>query len=756
MKLYPKLLLAIVPLVVLPLLTLGWLAFTNLSDVSRKNLLFEVEFTLDQSERSINAGIQNARANAQLLANSPLVQKFVQTDDADLRYSLMLPALLDDLASVREAHPQFKEIRVLTPHGFEDARSASHLLDNMTEDESSTSAFKTILQNPDKISALLFDNEDDGSTSLLVAAPILVIDRSTSLYNSDPILRGYIAITVDLTFATDLLQRARIGRNGHLVLARPNGHIVYHPDLSNIAESEHNLHTVAGVSDLRLNAGSAQIVDGNYLNSRDLLDQLLIVGILPEADFNADATRLIFQIGGVILAAVLFMGFIISYLLRKLVSLPLQGLRTAADQIGAGDFTVPINVASRDEIGDLGQAFRSMGHSLSISTQELETKSDQLSEAVQLAENASRAKSAFLANMSHELRTPLNAIIGYSEMMLEDAQDEGAEERISDLQKVRGSGRHLLGLINDVLDISKIEAGKLELNINPVDLSKILADVESTAAPLMEANGNRFKIIASEAIGSIESDDQRLRQILLNLLSNAAKFTEAGKIELSVERNGDGWVRFAVRDTGIGMNAEQVKRLFEPFVQADDSITQRYGGTGLGLSISLRFVEMMGGRITIESEPGVGSCFTVSIPDIATATPSDLAQSIGPMILVIDDTLSDSALMQRLLTQMGYSCEVARDGEGGLERAAETNPIAIILDIELPGIDGFQVIKDLQGDDSLRSVPIIVSSVHDGAREQVIRLGARDFLDKPVDRAALQAMLARHCVRENVTPAAVA
>ncbi|MDH3738208.1 MAG: cache domain-containing protein, partial [Alphaproteobacteria bacterium] len=326
MKLYPKLLLAIVPLVVLPLLTLGWLAFTNLSDVSRKNLLFEVEFTLDQSERSINAGIQNARANAQLLANSPLVQKFVQTDDADLRYSLMLPALLDDLASVREAHPQFKEIRVLTPHGFEDARSASHLLDNMTEDESSTSAFKTILQNPDKISALLFDNEDDGSTSLLVAAPILVIDRSTSLYNSDPILRGYIAITVDLTFATDLLQRARIGRNGHLVLARPNGHIVYHPDLSNIAESEHNLHTVAGVSDLRLNAGSAQIVDGNYLNSRDILDQLLIVGILPEADFNADATRLIFQIGGVILAAVLFMGFIISYLLRKLVSLPLPGV----------------------------------------------------------------------------------------------------------------------------------------------------------------------------------------------------------------------------------------------------------------------------------------------------------------------------------------------------------------------------------------------------------------------------------------------
>jgi signal transduction histidine kinase len=230
------------------------------------------------------------------------------------------------------------------------------------------------------------------------------------------------------------------------------------------------------------------------------------------------------------------------------------------------------------------------------------------------AESASNAKSQFMANMSHELRTPLNAIIGYSELMLEDAQDEGAEERASDLSKIRASGRQLLELINDVLDISKIEAGKIELDNKPVELAEILSEVESIAVPLMEVNGNRFKIIAPDEMGRIECDEQRLRQVLLNLLSNAAKFTEKGDIDLSVERDGAGWVRFVVRDSGIGMSGEQVERLFQPFVQADSSITQRFGGTGLGLVISQRFVEMMGGRITIESELGEGSCLTVWMP----------------------------------------------------------------------------------------------------------------------------------------------
>ncbi|MCZ6592889.1 MAG: ATP-binding protein [Alphaproteobacteria bacterium] len=360
------------------------------------------------------------------------------------------------------------------------------------------------------------------------------------------------------------------------------------------------------------------------------------------------------------------------------------------------------------------------------------------------AEDANRAKSTFLANMSHELRTPLNAIIGYSEMMLEDAQDEGAAERASDLQKVRSSGRHLLGLINDILDISKIEVGKIELNIGPVDLTNIVSEVESTAVPLMEVNQNRFKIVAPENIGAIESDDQRLRQILLNLVSNAAKFTKDGDIDLTVERNGDGWVRFAVRDTGIGMSAEQIDRLFEPFSQADSTITQRFGGTGLGLSISQRFVEMMGGRITIESELGAGSCFTVWLPDVEPANQDDADQGEGPLILVIEDNLSDAALITRDLMRFGYKFEIARDGAQGLALARELEPAAIVLDIELPGMDGYKVLQALQVDETLQLLPVLVVTAHE-VRDIVLRLGAYCYLAKPVDREAFQTALSECC-----------
>jgi signal transduction histidine kinase len=247
-------------------------------------------------------------------------------------------------------------------------------------------------------------------------------------------------------------------------------------------------------------------------------------------------------------------------------------------------------------------------------TVELEVSEARAHASEEQALAASRAKSAFLANMSHELRTPLNAILGYTELVLEDVDPALAP----DLEKVRGASQHLLALINDVLDLSKIEAGKLELHPEDLDLPALLRDVESTVAPLVARNENVLRISIEPGLGPLQADPVRVKQILLNLLSNACKFTHRGSITLAAagEPLADGrpGVRVAVSDTGIGMTQEQLGRLFQPFQQADSSTSKKYGGTGIGLAISRRLAEMMGGDLVVESAPGRGSTFTVRLP----------------------------------------------------------------------------------------------------------------------------------------------
>jgi signal transduction histidine kinase/CheY-like chemotaxis protein/HAMP domain-containing protein len=380
----------------------------------------------------------------------------------------------------------------------------------------------------------------------------------------------------------------------------------------------------------------------------------------------------------------------------------------------------------------------------------------ELEQARELSEVANRTKSQFLANMSHELRTPLNAIIGYSEILQEDAADSGQEQLVPDLKKIEGAGRHLLGLINDILDLSKVEAGKMEVFIEEIEISALLEEVGAIIRPLVTKNGNTLELVVPKEIGGMRTDRTKVKQCLLNVLSNASKFTRDGKLTLAVERTDRAMVQMTITDTGIGMSTEQLGRLFQAFSQADASTTKKFGGTGLGLAITRHFCRLLGGDISVASRVGEGSIFTILIPDQAvepqrseppielSAEPTRNADRDSPSItvLVVDDDPASRDLLTTNLRREGYRTVQARGGDEALELALKLRPDAITLDVLMPKTDGWAVLGALKANPELRDIPVIMVTVAPD-RGIGLSLGAAEVMTKPVDRAELTSLL-RH------------
>ena len=473
------------------------------------------------------------------------------------------------------------------------------------------------------------------------------------------------------------------------------------------------------------------------------------------AHFN-EVTTLV----GRITILVFVLSGILSGVLAIVVSRRFQGglrvLKIGADTLGAGQLEYRIPVQSKDELGDLANAFNHMGEGLRSAQAELRERQHELEVLTDEAQSANRAKSQFLANMSHELRTPMNAIIGYSEMLTDEAEDLGLPTFIPDLKKIRTAGKQLLALINDILDLSKIEAGKVELHYEEFDVRDLMNDVATISEPLASKNSNT--LVMNSADGAMFSDLTRIRQILFNLLSNACKFTRFGTVTLTVtsETSSDGeYVLFQVQDSGIGMTPDQVGRVFEAFAQADSSTTRKYGGTGLGLAITKKFCEMLEGTIDVQSELGKGTTFTVRLPkraekeadlppvvSSAASLPSSNRESIGH-VLVIDDDPVIQDLMKSFLSREGYTVTVADSGPTGLLRARELKPDVITLDIAMPGMDGWSVLSALKNDPELNDIPIVILTMTDN-KNLGYALGATEYLMKPIDRERLAAVLRKY------------
>ncbi len=384
---------------------------------------------------------------------------------------------------------------------------------------------------------------------------------------------------------------------------------------------------------------------------------------------------------------------------------------------------------------------------------ELKKRQVELEAARFQAEEANEAKSRFLASMSHELRTPLNAIIGYSEMLIEEARDLEQDAFVPDLDKIAGAGRHLLSLINDVLDLSKIEAGKMEVFTEDFAVEPVLRDVASTIQPLMDKNRNHLSLEIAGSLGTMNSDQTKLRQNLFNLLSNAAKFTEGGEVTLQAareQRPGGDWLVFSVTDSGIGMTEEQTEKLFAAFTQADASTTRNYGGTGLGLSITRSFCRLIGGEIAVESTPGVGSRFTMELPAVCPqhmlCTPCAPCGALAVLeakagyVLIIDDEPDARQVIARALGEAGFTYREAASGPEGIEIARQARPQAIVLDIIMPRQDGWSVLRQLKDDPELCDIPVILATVL-ADRELGLALGAVEYLTKPIDAERLIATL---------------
>lgn len=616
----------------LTVLTISLSTYFSARETIKQSLFDRLSVAATLKEEEIDQWFKTQRSDILLLARLPEVKTQTTALANDKSKQDAYDKLSLYLQDIIAAKPNLAEISILTEGGIV-LFSTNKALEKTYQPLGATTTY--FANATDKIVPTLYVSPITGATVITFATPIL--DENTSRV-------GVLSVTLDLK-DVDLLIRERtgLGETGttYLVgqLERRNTLISSGDD--NQSADAINSFGIDAATAGQSGAGLYQNYVGepvigvySWLESQSLA--LLAEINQQEAFAPARALARNILLIGSVATGLLLTGI---YLLSRRITQPIVAITDAAIQLENGQLDQAIPVVSQDEIGFLAQSFNRMALQLKESFAALETNNQELEsrvkertaeleEAKEAAESATRTKSAFLANMSHELRTPLNSIIGYSEILQEEAEMDGDMSMIPDLCKIQGSSKHLLNLINSILDLSKIEAGRMELHLESVNIADLIQDVLETIHPVAEARFNTVVLENRSTVNSIESDLDKLRQCLLNLLSNANKFTKEGQLTLTInaiQYQTENYLEFTVADTGIGMEQAQLGKIFEAFTQADISSTRRYGGTGLGLTITREFVHMLGGTISAESEVGKGSTFKILLPQVVPVVQQPLA-----------------------------------------------------------------------------------------------------------------------------------
>lgn len=750
-----KLVLGLLLVALIPMSIMGIYALHVLNDTLHQYAHHKPSETVKRLQSDMEIFLSGVKTDLLFLSELHSLQKYLSlrhSPDSD-ETSLASQGVEQDFLAFSQTHQSYYQIRYLDELGQERIRVDSNgvtsqiIPKDKLQNKSNRYYFtETIRLFGKQIFVSPLDlNQEHGRIEVPYQP---VIRYAVNVYSSDGNKAGIVIVNL---LADKFLQPL-----GNSLLIDQEGYYLHHPQLEKRWGGLRDLKTYHNFS--KDHPAWAQIIldrhEGNFMTGQLTLsfqrifvssqEHWTLIVVQPTAEIFQSVIA--FQTAfGIIFLIAAFSALIVSFFTNRLITQPIEELTEVVKRIQIGERHIRSKAKSVGELGTLEKGLNAMLDAINTSEMALQ-------QAKREAETTSSIKIRFLANMSHELRTPLSAIIGYSEMLQEEMYERNELEASRDLEKIHSAGKHLLNVINDILDISKIEAGRMELFLETFYLPSMINDVIEIVRPLLTKHQHTLEVNLSPNLGEMHTDLTKIRQIILNLLSNASKFKiQGGLILLEVLQPDQEWVLFRIKDHDTDMDEERKTHLLEVFTQFDSSSPLKYGGMELGLAITKHFIHMMEGEITVESQIGEGNTLTVRLPMFIKVSESVSRNSApvtepleeGSIILVVDDDHTVLSILEKYLSILGYQVETADNGEEGLRIARNILPDIIILDVMMPKMDGWEVLARLKADHQLAHVPVIILSMIED-RNIGYSLGAADYLVKPISREQLMTVLEKY------------